>query len=351
MKTRNQLCPCGSGLKFKRCHGAPSGSPVSDRWSKNDVDTRFEAIRVGRRTPKDGHRLNIMHGRLTIIEKPGIYDLADLGDLGGSLLQVCGLKDGELTAATGTAFMIAPGIAITAAHVLDELEAGGYAVEAIGPGFGGSLTWWRAVMIYRLGLVDGHGDVKSQYDLAAFTMEPVSDQGTELVLVQTVVSPESPRVGDDVMVLGFRAENGVPDQIALMASRGRVVQCFPNGRDRSMLPNPCFEAELDIWGGMSGGAVVNSHGELVGIASTSVTAISRTSYVSLLTPIDKLTVRPHWPPGWYDGEELTVSDAVAQLAERCPPPPSYSLHKHHRVDLEQLGIRFPAPLQQRRPRR
>ncbi len=25
---RNQLCPCGSGLKFKRCHGAPGGRPA-----------------------------------------------------------------------------------------------------------------------------------------------------------------------------------------------------------------------------------------------------------------------------------------------------------------------------------
>ena len=24
---RNDPCPCGSGLKFKRCHGSPSGSP------------------------------------------------------------------------------------------------------------------------------------------------------------------------------------------------------------------------------------------------------------------------------------------------------------------------------------
>jgi preprotein translocase subunit SecA len=22
---RNELCPCGSGKKFKRCHGAPGG--------------------------------------------------------------------------------------------------------------------------------------------------------------------------------------------------------------------------------------------------------------------------------------------------------------------------------------
>ena len=22
---RNQLCPCGSGKKYKRCHGAPGG--------------------------------------------------------------------------------------------------------------------------------------------------------------------------------------------------------------------------------------------------------------------------------------------------------------------------------------
>ena len=25
---RNALCPCGSGVKFKRCHGAPGGGPT-----------------------------------------------------------------------------------------------------------------------------------------------------------------------------------------------------------------------------------------------------------------------------------------------------------------------------------
>ena len=25
---RNALCPCGSGKKYKRCHGAPAGRPA-----------------------------------------------------------------------------------------------------------------------------------------------------------------------------------------------------------------------------------------------------------------------------------------------------------------------------------
>lgn len=49
---------------------------------------------------------------------------------------------------------------------------------------------------------------------------------------------------------------------------GRIVEYFPNGRDKVMLPGPCYRTDMVIHHGASGGPVAGPTGRVFGINST-----------------------------------------------------------------------------------
>lgn len=73
-----------------------------------------------------------------------------------------------------------------------------------------------------------------------------------------------------------------------MVSSGLVTEAFPNGRGER-LASPCFEVSMDTIGGMSGGAVVNAEGCVVGIVSSSLAG--GPSYVTLIWEAMRMDIR------------------------------------------------------------
>jgi len=63
---------------------------------------------------------------------------------------------------------------------------------------------------------------------------------------------------------------------------GHIVEFFPYGRDRAMLPNPCWRTSMYVHGGASGGPVMTSDGKVVGINSSSLFGEPNVSYVSTI---------------------------------------------------------------------
>lgn len=54
-------------------------------------------------------------------------------------------------------------------------------------------------------------------------------------------------------------------RFAASVSVGQVLETFPNGRDRTMLPFPSFSSNLSLQGGTSGAPVFDQFGRVVGI--------------------------------------------------------------------------------------
>jgi hypothetical protein len=77
-------------------------------------------------------------------------------------------------------------------------------------------------------------------------------------------------------------------------SIGTIRQVYPAGRDRSMLPFPCFEIEARFEPGMSGGVVVDETGALCGLICASLQQNDPTalpiSYVASLWPMLKTVI-------------------------------------------------------------
>lgn len=99
-----------------------------------------------------------------------------------------------------------------------------------------------------------------------------------------------PLIGERLWAIGFRHE-AIEDRAALVTpliSSGLVTAAYPNGRGERMA-SPCIELNMDTVGGMSGGAVVNAAGYLVGILSSSFEG--GPSYVTLIWEALRLRVK------------------------------------------------------------
>lgn len=70
---------------------------------------------------------------------------------------------------------------------------------------------------------------------------------------------------------------------------GYVQEYLPNGRDKTFLPGPCYQTNIHIHSGASGGPVCGPHGRVFGVNSTGINGTD-ISYVSAVTPILDLTI-------------------------------------------------------------
>jgi hypothetical protein len=105
-----------------------------------------------------------------------------------------------------------------------------------------------------------------------------------------------PKVGDFVSTYSFLAHDqkfdgekyegistdwfegifGIPElkltyelRFATRINHGQVLEVYPEGRDRVILPFPCFRSDIPIYGANSGGPVFNAAGQVCGVNCTS----------------------------------------------------------------------------------
>lgn len=71
---------------------------------------------------------------------------------------------------------------------------------------------------------------------------------------------------------------------------GELQEEFPNGREKGMLPNPCWRCSIHIHGGASGGPVFNARGKVIGINSTSFINDPSCAFISTLSHIMNLKI-------------------------------------------------------------
>ncbi|MGA1859173.1 serine protease [Azospirillum sp. 11R-A] len=140
-------------------------------------------------------------------------------------------------------------------------------------------------------------------DIALFKLKlPVNELTGEMLrfpLHQLRLS--LPGVGEPFFSLGYRTmdwqkgmvENGYDVSHKYSASRGQVEELHAGGRDRSMLPYPCFRTSARLDGGMSGGPLVDNFGRVFGVVCSSFGTASDDgyiSYASLIGPAMAMTL-------------------------------------------------------------
>jgi trypsin-like peptidase len=86
---------------------------------------------------------------------------------------------------------------------------------------------------------------------------------------------------------------------------GRIEEYLPAGRDRVMLPGPCWRTSMTIHGGASGGPVFDERGRVFAINSTGF------GYVSSIVPVFQVAFKAKLKP-----DEDLVLTSVGQLIQR-----------------------------------
>jgi hypothetical protein len=112
---------------------------------------------------------------------------------------------------------------------------------------------------------------------------------------KTVIEPGKPQV--------VRFEPGFFD--------GVLLEHLPNGRDKVILPGPCFRTSIVTHGGASGGPVVDANGTVFAINSTGFED-DAVSYVACISQVLDLAITGIALPG--DPAPRTVT--VRELRER-----------------------------------
>jgi hypothetical protein len=179
----------------------------------------------------------------------------------GALLSVVTRQHGSSPLeAAGTAVIVAPGLALTATHVIDQaladLPNGVAAVSCLGIRSTGPDIWNVRSVSY------SDGD-----DFAYLSLQLASRLTPGWRFTSFAVTTRAPRDGEVLTILGFRFDHREDGEFAgdLYAAAGRVVSVYHPMRDSFLMPYPTIEISCGSLGAMSGGAVVNGDGILVGV--------------------------------------------------------------------------------------
>jgi hypothetical protein len=127
--------------------------------------------------------------------------VADWAAYDGAIVAV-GTSDGASFTVSGSGVMVAPGLVITATHVLrdnvDAIEAKRELPWCLGPRQDGRADLWL-VRQMRFG--------ETESDIAFFAVEPYSDLSDGWTLTCLPLTTRYPTEGDKLTVVGFRFDN------------------------------------------------------------------------------------------------------------------------------------------------
>ncbi|PZT94222.1 MAG: hypothetical protein DI624_15080 [Brevundimonas sp.] len=241
-------------------------------------------------------------------DEDGIGSLDSLHQAGDAFVAV-GMMGSDGPTIMGSGVMVAPGMALTATHVIDEIEAAGGAPLLLTFLPDAARAWVPIGISTLSGPSAFYDDVRVSSDITLISCSLNSDALAAAPLSLAPMRVALPLLGDRLWAIGFRHQD-LHEGAALispMVSSGIVTQAFPMGRGERM-PSPCFEVGMETIGGMSGGAVVNAEGEVVGIVSSSPDG--GPSYMTLIW--DALRLRVAGPiPALSKTESVSLLGAKA----------------------------------------
>ena len=197
----------------------------------------------------------------------------------------------------GTCFAVTnDGLCMTAKHLIDEIP---YDADGIIVGNLGALYLDPTKEIDTSDLFGGfipmhrmHCNASIDIALMHLNLPMNTDTGERLPLPANRLALELPNVDDRLIAFGYEEgewqldeDGGRTLSQTFTASTGFVANLHPTGRDRVILPTPCFQTSASFRSGMSGGPVINENGFVVGVISTGFEMTEGEEPISYATPV------------------------------------------------------------------
>ena len=233
----------------------------------------------------------------------------------GALLTVV-IRDGDSHKIEGTAVMIAPGLAVTASHVFAEhvgdIGAGTSALSCFGHRSTG-VDVWKVTNIV--------SDV-DRGDLAFLSLELASPVNATWRFTEIGITTRCPKPGEILSIFGYRfeeADTGADVEFTfkgnLFVASGTVVAVYPVERHPTLMPFPAIELDCGSLGGMSGGAVLDPEGLLVGVISRGLKTddLLGPTYAAWIVGGFNNEFTLPWPPGLYGDDPVHLLGIPEEL--------------------------------------
>ncbi|WP_293778451.1 serine protease [uncultured Oxalicibacterium sp.] len=241
-------------------------------------------------------------------DEDGIGSMGSLHEAGDALVALAFLDEvGPIVLGSGV--MIGPGLVLAATHVLEEFVAQNEAPVLLTFLPDAARAWLprEQASVSGPSMFGTDRRIVSDISLLSCTLNSEAHSHHPLTLAPMQIA--LPLVGERLWAFGYR-HGAVQDSAALvtpLVTSGVVTAVFPHGRGERM-PASCVEVAMDTKGGMSGGPVVNTNGDLVGIVSSSIDG--GPSYVTLIWDALRLKTSSRLPSlaDWGDINLFTARE-------------------------------------------
>ena len=150
-------------------------------------------------------------------------------------------------------------------------------------------------------------------DVAIGLVEPTRDNEPNAALT---LSTSSSSIGGTVATYAYPKTEISQDDYAQVLNfkaafyDGQLVEYLSNGRDRVLLPGPCYRTSMVIHGGASGGPVMGASGRVLGINSTGYDGQCDISFVSRIDEVLHLKIPSIKFPSGQEVSSVTILDLV-----------------------------------------
>jgi S1-C subfamily serine protease len=226
--------------------------------------------------------------------EPSNHGVTSLTAFNGALLTIS-FRDGSEQHTLGSGVLVHPGVAITAKHVVKDwlpALASGAASVVCQAARSDLLLLWDVTSVQAL----------PDADLAVVTLRYRADLPPGNQFFVAHATTRMPQIGERVFLCGFTSDTArvpVSSRMALSGlnriGEGRVIEVWPSGRDRVMLPSASFAVDCPAFGGMSGGPVFDNSGRFIGVVTSSNEGEDDLAYVSHVWPALVSPIEPIWP--------------------------------------------------------
>ena len=133
-------------------------------------------------------------------------------------------------------------------------------------------------------------------DVAVGVAAPMNDPNGKPITNPAVgITPMHPGMGSRVVTFAHpKNSNSIVGDVQRFEVRpafydGDIIDYFPHGRDRVMLPAPCYQTSIVMHGGASGGPVFSREGGVFGLNSSGIDGTD-ISFVSRINEIFDLVI-------------------------------------------------------------